>query len=88
MTKTICTPAPQLKKGDIVRQHGGTFEVLEDARPSRGHLPVDRIGPTCCAVAQAKCLTGAVLGYFWPGSEWTFQGNQISGFAVESTFAK
>lgn len=75
--------AQDLKAGQIVRQHGGRFLVLENARPSNGHLPQDGIGPTDCAVAPAQCIEGQVGGYFWPGSDWTLQGNQLARMCVE-----
>lgn len=79
----------QLKAGDVVRAHGGKFRVLEDARDSRGHRPMaDHLvvahGPSACAVAPAVCIEGQVGGYFYPGSDWTFQGNLLAGtYAVE-----
>lgn len=70
----------ELKIGDIVAEHGGTFEVLENARSSLGHRPMadhltEAQGPSDCAVAKAKCISGNCGGYFYPGSEWVFQGN-------------
>ena len=68
-----------LKTGDMVSAHGGTFRIVEDARDSIGHAPADPIsgwpvGPAGVAVAKAVCVAGQVPGYFWPGSDWTFQG--------------
>ena len=79
MTKTQRIDVSELRKGHIVHAHGGTFEVLEDARASGSHFPRDEknvygFGPTCCAVSEAVCLTGEIPGYFRPGSDWTFQG--------------
>lgn len=70
-----------LKAGDIVVAHGGKFRITSDARESLGHRPMaahlqQAHGPSNCAVAKAVCLEGEVQGYFWPGSEWTFQGNR------------
>lgn len=81
--KTETITVPQLKAGMIVSKNGGRFRVLEDARPSRGHLPSNGIGPTDCAVAMSECIEGTVPGYFWPGSEWKFQGNQLARVCVE-----
>jgi hypothetical protein len=81
---TIKTRIADLKVGDIVAEHGGTFRVLFDPVPSEGHR--DRHwntrecihelhdGPVNCAYTSAECLTGEVPGYFKPGSQWTFQG--------------
>lgn len=74
----------EFKAGDIVKEHGGTFRILEDARSSNHHRPmaahlVTAHGPSDCAIAKAECIDGQVQGYFWPGSEWTFQGNQLAG---------
>jgi hypothetical protein len=80
--QTIQTSIANLKAGDIVHAHGGTFKVLEDARASSSHFPRDAVqvhgfGPTVCAVAPAVCLSGVVPGYFRPGSDWTFQGHRV-----------
>jgi hypothetical protein len=72
---------PSLKAGDVVAMHGGRFEVLEDA-VSVNCSPFTH-GPGEVAVAPARCLSGVVQGYFWPGSSWVFQGNYRSSFAVE-----
>ena len=74
--KRIC----DLKAGDIVAMHGGTFEILADAVESNAHRPrSDNLtiahGPADCGRAMSKCLTGEVRGYFKPGSDWTFQGS-------------
>ena len=74
--------APSLKAGDIVMMHGGRFEVLADAAPANC-MPFVH-GPSDVATAPARCLSGEVHGYFWPGSSWTFQGNRRSSFAVEA----
>ena len=68
-----------LTVGDIVHAHGGVFEITQPPHDSIGHsawkdLDGWRVGPAGVAVAKAKCLKGHVSGYFWPGSEWTFQG--------------
>lgn len=61
-----------LKAGDVIAMHGGTFCILEGARPA-----LDGTGPSPIAVAQSVCLTstGTFNSYFWPGSSWTFQGH-------------
>ena len=73
----------QLKAGDIVRAHGGVFRIIEDARESRSHRPmaahlVQAHGPSDCAIAKSVCIEGEFAHYFWPGSEWTFQGNNLA----------
>ena len=77
----------QLKAGDIVQAHGGTFKILYDAKPSLSHhtrvhsshgfmqLPE---APDC-AYTEGVCLTGYVQGYFKEGTNWTFQGNFKAG---------
>jgi hypothetical protein len=80
MQKYIC----EFKAGDIVKEHGGTFRIIEDARSSTAHRPmaahlVTAHGPSDCAIAKAVCIEGEVKGYFRPGSEWTFQGNLLAG---------
>lgn len=79
----ITVTVPELKAGNIVHFYGGTFRVLHDARRSDSHLPHDGIGPTDCAVAEAVCLAGEIKGYFRPGSNWTFQGNQLATHRIE-----
>lgn len=86
---TISKTPPHLKTGDVVHFHGGTFKVIEDARESQCHRPMDaRLttghGPSDCGVAKAVCLTGEAPGYFKPGSEWTFQGNNLFPLHVVS----
>ena len=87
---TIHTRIADLKKGDHVMQHGGIFTILEDAHPSMGHAPkawvkqqgqhgmyegfVQLAGPIDCAYARAVCIHGETEGYFYPGSDWSFQG--------------
>jgi hypothetical protein len=76
---TLKTRIADLKVGDIVHAHGGLFEVMEHPFDSNTHstwkdLDGWCVGPAGVAVAKAKCLEGHVSGYFWPGSEWTFQG--------------
>ena len=80
----IKTRIADLKDGDLVTDHGGTFQVLFDSIPSEGHRdrhwnPRECIhelheGPVNCAYTSAECIDGEVPGYFKPGSEWTFQG--------------
>ncbi len=77
--QTTKTRIADLKVGDIVNEHGGIFEITEHPHDSITHstwkdLDGWCIGPSGVAVAKAKCLEGRVSGYFWPGSEWTFQG--------------
>ena len=75
----------ELKAGDIVQAHGGTFKILYDARPSRAHFTTD--WKTCqqfpeapdCAYTEGECLTGEVKGYFSKGTNWKFQGNFKAG---------
>lgn len=69
-----------LKAGDLVKAHGGLFRVVADPFDSIGHAPADPVsgwpvGPAGVAVAKAVCIEGQVPGYFWPGSDWTFQGS-------------
>jgi len=78
----------QLKAGDIVQAHGGTFLITENARYSTGHgsrswesgkgFTYFAEAPDC-AIAKSVCLTGEVKGYFEKGTEWTFQGNFKAG---------
>lgn len=65
--------------GDVVSMHGGKFQIVAVPFDSIGHAPTDpatgwRMGPSGVSVARAVCLSGNVPGYFWPGSDWTFQG--------------
>ena len=88
-TATIIKTAHELRKGDIVRMHGGRFEVIADPRESSGHRPEGYwpnpgVGPSDCVVAPGICLEGEVSGYFKPGSEWNFQGNTRATFSVEA----
>ena len=82
MTK-ILKRIHELKVGDIVKEHGGTFRVIENAReagfarPMSAHLTY-AAGPSACAVAKSVCIDGCIPGYFQPGSEWTFQGNFLA----------
>lgn len=82
--QTTRLTVPQLLKGMIVRNHGGRFEVQEDARPSNGHKPYGGTGPTDCAVARSICIEGEMQGYFKPGSDWAQQGNQLAVVYVET----
>lgn len=81
--KTITKSVHQLKKGDIVLNYSGRFECLEDARAVPPGHGFGQVGPIDVAVCAAICLTGEVEGYFSVGSDWTFQGNQLSRFSVE-----
>lgn len=76
-----------LKAGDIVHAHGGTFRILTNAVESSIHRPqsaslVYAHGPADCARAKSECLTGEVIGYFKPGTEWTFQGSSAVSVIV------
>lgn len=78
----------QLRKGDIVWNHGGRFEITTDLMSSvshrpEGYYPAEGVGPSCCVTCKGTCLEGEVPGYFKPGSEWTFQGNHLATWAVE-----
>ena len=84
MTTTTRKYTSELKAGDIVRAHGGVFRILEDARESQAHRPQaahleQAHGPCDCAKAKSICIEGEYGHYFWPGSEWTFQGNFRAG---------
>lgn len=68
-----------LKIGDIVLAHGGKFQIVANPRDSIIHGPTDpatgwAVGPAGVAVADAVCIDGSTPGYFWPGSDWKFQG--------------
>jgi hypothetical protein len=78
----------ELKVGDLVRAHGGIFQVTTDARESQSHRPTYWISgagrielPGACPVAYATavCIEGEIPGYFKPGSSWDFQGNFLAG---------
>lgn len=88
IAQTTRLTVPQLRKGMIVHQHGGRFEVMEDARASTGHRPkgasLDEHGPTDCAVERSIYIEGEVQGYFKPGSDCTQQGNQLAIVYVET----
>lgn len=81
---TTKTRIADLKAGDIVKEHGGTFRIISDAAVSECHRDRSwntRIcthemhsGPVNCAYTKGECLEGEIPGYFRPGSEWTFQG--------------
>lgn len=80
--------AHQLRKGDIVHFYGGRFEVTTERRESIGHRPEgywpqEGVGPSDCVVSMGVCLEGSIEGYFKPGTEWAFQGNQRATYAVE-----
>lgn len=66
---------PQLKAGDVVQQYGGRFQILEDAKESKSTPGL--------FTAPSLVLSGQVGGYFWPGKEWGFQGNELARFSVE-----
>lgn len=77
MTKR--TKICDLKLGDIVTAHGGKFEIIAAPYDSICHGPKCpttgwSVGPAGVAVARAVCIEGSTPGYFWPGSDWTFQG--------------
>lgn len=80
----------EFKAGDIVHAHGGKFRIDEDAHDSTSHGPADPatgwpVGPSGVAVAHATCIEGQTKGYFWPGADWTFQGNRHAGqYTVET----
>lgn len=68
-----------LKPYDIVCAHGGRFRITATPFDSITHGPKDpatgsSVGPAGVAVARAVCIAGHVPGYFWPDSDWTFQG--------------
>lgn len=78
----------ELKAGDLVRAHGGVFQVTKDARESQSHRPsywtsgkgtTILQGPCACAYAEAVCIEGEVKGYFSVGTKWDFQGNFLAG---------
>ena len=87
--KTTRKYISEFKAGDIVQAHGGKFRIDADAYDSIGHAPTDPatgfpMGPSGCAVAKATCIEGTTKGYFWPTSDWTFQGNRFAGqYTVE-----
>ena len=86
MTAILITPHA-LKTGDIVIAHGGKFRVTADPRESQGHRPRAghleiAHGPCDCVVVKAECIEGGVPGYFWVGSDWTFQGNYHARVAL------
>lgn len=77
----------QLRKGDIVHMHGGTFEVMEDPHATfespEGYWPQAFVGPSACVVAPSVCRSGVVRGYFSPGVEWNIQGNTRAQWQVQ-----
>jgi hypothetical protein len=80
MTQTTPCHIADLRVGDLVHAHGALFRVTQQPFDSIGHAPEDPatgwpMGPSGVAVARAICLEGTTPGYFWPGSDWTFQGN-------------
>lgn len=56
-----------LKTGDVVAFDLGTFCVYEDCKHNVGRT--DDVY-SC----HATCLTGSVGAYYYPGSDWNFQG--------------
>jgi hypothetical protein len=58
---------PDLKSGDIVKFDQGTFKCREDAQQNVGRS--DDVY-SC----HATCLTGSAGMYYYPGSDWNFQG--------------
>lgn len=88
MNATIIKTTYQLRKGDIVHNAGGRFEIVSDLRESschrpEGYWPADGVGPSACVSAMGVCLEGEVPGYFKPGAEWSFQGNHLAMWSVE-----
>lgn len=69
---TVTTRVADLKAGDIVAAHGGLFRVTEDARDSRSHF--SEMGPSDVAWAPSVCIESQHGAYFYPGSDWSFQG--------------
>lgn len=78
----------QFKAGDLVRAHGGIFQVTADAIESQSHRPsywqssagrIELPGACPVACAPAVCIEGNIPGYFKPGSAWDFQGNFLAG---------
>lgn len=77
----------ELKIGDKVRAHGGTFLIVENAKPSLSHHTREWVNgnnkyyPEApdCAYANSICIEGEVKGYFRKGTEWLFQGNFLAG---------
>ena len=76
--QTVNKSVPELKQGDIVHMHGGTFEVQENAHAAGENHPVEGV-----YIASSICKSGKVAGYFHEGSAWVFQGNQHAIFCVE-----
>lgn len=66
--RTLITPQ-QMRKGDIISAHGGTFRIEEDGYSSMYREDV--------FIAPATCISGYSQGYFGPGSHWAFQGNDM-----------
>jgi hypothetical protein len=80
--KNIPTRIADLKVGDTVESNGGMFLIVENPFDSISHSRQKdtegwSVGPAGVAVAKAVCIAGEVNGYFWPGSEWTFQGSTV-----------
>lgn len=84
---TIRKTTYQLIKGDVIVQHGGRFELVEELQvgfpDDSGYWPQSGVGPSDCVFAQSVCIEGQVSGYFKPGSDWTIQGNRFAVWAVE-----
>jgi hypothetical protein len=90
MTRNVTTKfIKDFKTGDIVHCHNGKFRIVADAYDSTSHGPTDPatgfpMGPSGVAVAKSICIEGETRGYFWPGADWTFQGNCRAGlYTVE-----
>lgn len=79
----------QLNAGDVVHAHGGVFRILHDAleantfRPQADRL-VEAHGPSDTAYAKSICIAGECGHYFYQGSDWLFQGNQLGRWNVEA----
>lgn len=63
-----------LKSGDIVNFHGGTFKITMNA---------EFISSRDVYRAESECLTGESGGYFYPTSTWVFQGNDLRTVEVQ-----
>jgi hypothetical protein len=64
-----------LKTGDIVKFDCGTFQCGEDSQINVGRS--DDVY-SC----HATCLTGSAGMYYYPGSNWNFQGGANRIFEV------
>lgn len=67
-------PVTELNVGDTVRFHGARFQV-HTAAMYKDHGPAEH-GPVMTALAT--WIDGETMpGYFGPGKDWNFQGNQL-----------